>query len=40
MSLLGEVKVIVDGINEYIKERQWFGFSIKQYLNNELIILG
>lgn len=35
-----EVKVVVDEINDFIKQEQWFDFSVKQYIDNELTLVG
>lgn len=36
----GEVKQVVQEINDFIKNSMWFDFEIKQYIDDELCIYG
>lgn len=37
---ISSVKLVINEINTLIQKEQWYDFSVKQYLDNELVIEG
>jgi hypothetical protein len=37
---ISSVKLVINEINTLIQKELWYDFSVKQYLDNELVIEG